>query len=320
MAPKHKREQDQNPAQPIKRSKRLQQKNLPQDGKEQSTQHKKQKEPKTAPKSILGGLKDPTLDSRVSASNANSDTTFSVPYRNDKKIVCERHGNSDPASETKSKLIFTHGAGGGLANPATRLFAEGYGALSPVVCMQGTMNLKSRVDTFRTVVAHERGEKASDEARALGGRSMGARAATIAATEEYNDAEEGAEPLALVLVSYPLISGGAKGKGDVRDQILYDLPEGTSVLFIVGIEDTQCPLPQLEGVIAKMKGKEVWLMEVQRADHSMSLKPKGAVEPLRRESGEIAARWVSDRDYLTDKHVVLEWDEEREECVLGDPS
>ena len=58
-------------------------------------------------------------------------------------------------------------------------FADGFSQKgSPVICFQGTMNLVSRVKGFHAVIKHEKAENA-----ALGGRSMGARAAVVTMTE-----------------------------------------------------------------------------------------------------------------------------------------
>lgn len=80
----------------------------------------------------------------------------------DKEIPCEQRGK-----DGKPALIFTHGAGGGLSNAATREFAEGFSEKCPVVSFQGNMNLQGRVQSFEAVLEHE------DVQCAIGGRSMG---------------------------------------------------------------------------------------------------------------------------------------------------
>ena len=200
--------------------------------------------------------------------------TFTLPYKG-KEVICERRGTG-----VKPALIFTHGAGGGLSNPAMKEFADGFAEVSPVVCFQGTMNLKSRIDTFQTVVEHE------DTQPALGGRSMGARAAVLTAQQTQFNIK------ALVLASYPMV--GAQ-KGDSRERILLDLPEEIDVLFITGTKDSMCDLKHLHNVIEKMKARS-WVLEVQGADHGMSFTPKAGVQPIRKESGTIAAHWQLERD------------------------
>ncbi len=224
---------------------------------------------------------------RVSAS-------FSIPFES-KEIICQRYPSHSSKPFSPPVLIFTHGAGGGIANPATSLFATGFGQdeESSVVCFQGTMNLPSRVKTFHAVIEHEKAEKA-----ALGGRSMGARAAVISMKEK--SVKEGK----LVLVSYPLVGQNR----EVRDKILLEIEEGVQVLFVSGDGDNMCDLKQLAGVRKKMKAKS-WLIAVKGADHGMSLKPKEAVEKMRQYSGEAAARWVKDEGREDGKtECVLRWD------------
>ena len=75
-------------------------------------------------------------------------------------------------------MVFTHGAGGGLQAPAVANFVSGFANVMPIVCFQGNMNLASRTKMF------EAGCEDQGYAKCLGGRSMGARAAVMAATEK----------------------------------------------------------------------------------------------------------------------------------------
>jgi predicted alpha/beta-hydrolase family hydrolase len=87
------------------------------------------------------------------------------------------------------------------------------------------MNLGSRVKMFDVVIDHHEQEgdsKVKGEVAAIGGRSMGARAAVMAAKESGR--EKGIKKL--VLVSYPLVSGDK-----VRDQILLDIEKDVKVCF-----------------------------------------------------------------------------------------
>ena len=240
-------------------------------------------------KSALGGTKG---DTRMTGDESSDPfESFEVPV-DGKSIICQRRG---PKSENPA-LIFTHGAGGGLDNPAARLFAEGFAAHASIVSFQGTMNLTSRTRSFNTVVDHEKW------CSALGGRSMGARAAILASQEQDDNK-------ALVLVSYPLTSP----KGDVRDRILLDIPASRNVLFIIGDRDSMCNLDHLKRVRKKMKASN-WLLVVKGADHGMSLKPKEAVDPMRKRTGAIAAQWLqSQADFATES--VLIWDEALRECI-----
>ena len=209
---------------------------------------------------------------------------FTIPL-NDKSIQCERRGE-----DSKPSLIFTHGAGGGLSNEATKNFADGFAEVSSVVSFQGNMNLKGRVNSFNAVVKHENAKVA------LGGRSMGARAAVIAASEPDADVD------AVILASFPLV--GAQ-KGDSREQILLDLPEGVDVLFIFGSNDSMCTMHHLWQVVKKMKARS-WIVEVQGADHGMSIMSKAGVEPVRKFQGRLAANWLAERDALK-RYCSLSW-------------
>lgn len=194
---------------------------------------------------------------------------------NGKNILCERRGK-----DVKPSLIFTHGAGGGLLNAATKDFADGFAEVASVVSFQGNMNLKARVNSFKAVTEH------GDVRPALGGRSMGARAAVLAAQEDHSGIKS------LILVSYPMV--GAQ-KGDSREKILLDLPENVDVLFISGSNDSMCDMSHLRRVTGKMKASS-WILEVKGADHGMSLKTKDGVQPIRKLQGTIAAKWLKKRD------------------------
>ncbi|RMZ87714.1 hypothetical protein DV736_g5058, partial [Chaetothyriales sp. CBS 134916] len=186
-------------------------------------------------------------------------------------------------------LIFTHGAGGGIANPAISCFAKGFASQADVILFQGTMNLQSRVKAFHTVIEHFHSEDA-----ALGGRSMGARAAVHAAKDH--------ETNALVLASYPLVGQN----GEMRDQILFEISENVDVLFISGDQDHMCKIDQLKEVRTKMRAKS-WLVIVEGADHSMSLKSKAGIDILRQYVGTLAAEWLAARDTSKTERS-LSWD------------
>jgi predicted alpha/beta-hydrolase family hydrolase len=144
------------------------------------------------------------------------------------------------------------------------------------------MNLKSRVKGFRACI-DEKKEERNGEKLVLGGRSMGARAAVMAASED-----EDGKVTELVLVSYPL-----KGpKGDVRDQILLNLPASVKVLFVIGDRDAMCPLDILEEVRSKMEAKSQ-LVIVRDTDHGMHVKPASSEKEHGEQTGRIAAQWVA---------------------------
>jgi pimeloyl-ACP methyl ester carboxylesterase len=217
-----------------------------------------------------------------------SQSTFEATSSEDKKIPCERYG----IQKGKPDLIFTHGASGGLSNPATKSFLDGFSADGSAVCFKGSMNLKSRTKDFHTVI-----ESQDAATAALGGRSMGARAAVLAAKEHQTQS--------LILVSYPLIGQ----KGEMRDEILLAIDADVRVLFISGDNDHMCPIAELNEVRPNMQAKS-WLLVVRDADHGMSLTPKAAIEPIREYTGKAATQWLNKSDTaLTDR--LLYWDQEK---------
>jgi predicted alpha/beta-hydrolase family hydrolase len=188
-------------------------------------------------------------------------------------------------------MIFTHGAGGTLSAPAMVNFATGFATSKSLLYFQGTMNVKSRTKMFHAIIEHE------GWGQVLGGRSMGARAAVMAAHNKHG-------VKALVLVSYPL----KNEKGDVRDQILLDLNQDIEVVFVSGDRDEMCDLGELDEVRRKMKAKS-WLIVVQDADHGMNVKPKKATDMLGRLAGEVAAEWLDEHN-PTLTEAFISWDNE----------
>lgn len=269
----------------------------------------KASKPTKTPRSTLGGMKggDP-VDETEAANEAV--VSFSIPLKDSKSISCERRGvNSGKARS----LIFTHGAGGGISNPATVGFAEGYSTSAEVICFQGPMNLKSRVESFATVVQHKaKQDKQKGEVKlVVGGRSMGARAAVMTASANASD------DIALdqlILVSYPL-----KGStGEIRDQILLELDASKRVLFISGSNDHMCSIQELNKIRSKMKA-QTWLVVVEGADHGMSLKGKAkeqAAAATRKMSGELAAAWVAGEEGSELRERSIAWDGDKQKAVV----
>ena len=197
------------------------------------------------------------------------DETFDIDFAPKNPIQCRQF---IPKANTHQKpLIFTHGAGGTLNADAVVNFATGFARKSRILVFKGNMNLKSRVKMF-TAVIDDRGSPGC-----IGGRSMGARAAVMAATEQTTQ---------LILVSYPLHTDK-----ETRDQILLDLPASMKVVFVSGENDSMCDLQRLQNVRVKMKCKS-WLVVIEGADHGMNVKPKAATEEMGKKSGEIVAGWL----------------------------
>ncbi|KAF1362245.1 hypothetical protein EJ07DRAFT_153800 [Lizonia empirigonia] len=166
-------------------------------------------------------------------------------------------------------------------------FSSGFSSCSrtPLLLFQGSMNLSARTKSFHACHAHAYESTGAKQPLAFGGRSMGARAAVIAATEVLAGLRE-QRAARLVLVSYPL-----QGPKDVRDQILLDLPRAVEVLFIVGERDAMCPLDLLETrerMVARSR-----VVVVEGADHGMNVVPAKRTRGLGEETGRVAARWLS---------------------------
>ena len=217
-----------------------------------------------------------------------------VPFPK-KAIDCIQAFDGDADSREKvsrtagtPSMIFTHGAAGTLNSDATANFMLGFAKVLPILGFRGNINLKSRVKMFSAVIEHQ------GFATCLGGRSMGARAAVMAATEDTK---------ALVLVSYPLHT-----EKETRDQILLEIDPSVNVLFVEGDKDNMCDLSSLQAVRNKMKSKS-WLVVVQGADHGMNISPKSASADVVSMTGRIAAEWIESRDD-TRREGHVTWDEE----------
>jgi predicted alpha/beta-hydrolase family hydrolase len=209
-----------------------------------------------------------------------------------KPIQCHQYTPKVIPSDTAPTVVFTHGAGGTLSADAVVNFCTGFSTSFPVLAFQGSMNLKARTKSFHACMEELRSkDEESMKSLVLGGRSMGARAAVIATSELLEESDEEGEELSmrLVLVSYPL-----QGPKDVRDQILLDLPEGVSVLFIIGDQDAMCPIDLLNETREKMKAKSQ-LVVVKGADHGMHVKPARLEKELGEDAGRLAATWVEGR-------------------------
>ena len=205
-------------------------------------------------------------------------------------IKCEFTAKDEKQMQGKPELIFTHGSGGNLTAAAVVNFVSGFASVFPILCFQGNMNLSSRTKMFQSVCADQ------NNAKHLGGRSMGARAAVMAATDDTTR---------LALVSYPLHSNK-----DTRDQILLDLPATMKVIFISGDQDAMCEPQRLEEVRKKMKC-ETWMVLVKGADHGMNVKPKSenGTTSMGTATGYIVARWLGGYDKGA-REATLSWQPE----------
>ncbi|KAH7087663.1 Alpha/Beta hydrolase protein [Paraphoma chrysanthemicola] len=223
-----------------------------------------------------------------SSTPANIETLLITSDLVKSPLTCALYPSSKASQTSAPTLIFTHGAGGTLSAPAVVNFCTGFASYLPVLVFQGSMNLGSRVKGFHACVQHlsDKGERKKGSGRlVLGGRSMGARAAVMAASDVLESSSKDTR-IDVILVSYPL-----QGPKDVRDQILMDLPASVNVLFVIGDRDNMCPLDLLEGVRGKMKATS-HLVVVRGADHGMHTKPAKVERERGEESGRIAAEWV----------------------------
>lgn len=223
--------------------------------------------------------------------------TFEISY-SPKPVQCAlssptgtKKGKTSENTALTPALIFTHGAGGSLSSDAIANFSSSFAAHAPILCFQGNMNLNSRVKMYSAVIEDQ------SFSACLGGRSMGARAAVMAATSATER---------LVLVSYPLHTGK-----ETRDEILLKLAPSMKVIFVIGSRDSMCELGQLEKVRERMRCA-TWLVVVQEADHGMTVKPNKGTEAVGKMTGEVVARWIDGcNEKLTEGRIT--WDGERAE-------
>jgi predicted alpha/beta-hydrolase family hydrolase len=258
--------------------------------KERVSKSKRSTSKKDAKSEAAPPSEQPAADTTLTPHNV---TTLTITHAVMKKpLQCHQYTPKSTPSETSPILIFTHGAGGTLSTDAVVNFCTGFSTSLSILALQGSMNLKVRTKSFHACIDKMRSkDEGSTKSLLLGGRSMGARAAVIAATEYLKEPDNQGEKLSmrLVLVSYPL-----QGPKDVRDQILLDLPESVSVLFVIGERDAMCPLGLLNATRAQMTAKSQ-LVVVKGTDHGMHVKPASLEKELGEETGRVASEWVEGR-------------------------
>ncbi|KAI4606068.1 hypothetical protein J4E80_010276 [Alternaria sp. BMP 0032] len=257
-----------------------------------------------------------------SDSTPQSYTTVTITHDLVKKpIECHQYTPTSSPSSPSPNLIFTHGAGGTLSADAVVNFCTGYSSSLPILAFQGSMNLKARTKGFHACIDElksnqstaQKGAKedtAGSKTLLLGGRSMGARAAVIAASEylaSLDDKEAEELSIQLILVSYPLIGP----KDELRDQTLLDLPKSVHILFISGDEDAMCPIDTLNETRDKLTARSQ-LVVVTDANHGMHVVPASRTQRVGEETGRLAARWVQgepmdDETYIDELEGEEEW-------------
>ncbi|KAL8830814.1 MAG: hypothetical protein Q9170_005569 [Blastenia crenularia] len=117
---------------------------------------------------------------------------------------------------------------------------------------------------FRTAVATQ---SLNGSITSVGGRSMGARAAIMAAPTEMSQ--------------YVL----------VRDETLLGIPDTAQIIFVSGENDSICEITRLDAVREKMKCK-TWRIVVDGADHGLTVKPKAGTKSVGLKTREVFAEWV----------------------------
>ncbi|KAL8649320.1 MAG: hypothetical protein Q9210_004472 [Variospora velana] len=200
------------------------------------------------------------------------------------------------ADAPAADLVFTHGAGGTLDSEAIANIVQGFvSSGSTIWCFQGNVNLQSRVKMFRAVIGSmEKGESAT----CVGGRSMGARAAIMAAPTGKSH---------YVLMSYPLHTDN-----QVRDGILLGLPSTAKVIFVSGDRDSMCKISRLDAVRKKMQC-QTWRVVVEGADHGMAVKPKAGTKPVGLKTGIVVAEWLRGDGVDNNREGTIRWNEKSEQ-------
>ena len=231
--------------------------------------------------------------SEESEAKTPAQRTLQVPFPPKSPIECVYTTKAaGDLARMDAALLFTHGAGGNLQSEAIANFTQGFSSHSRqcgILCFQGNRNLKSRVKMFSEIIASNLNVHTPS---CLGGRSMGARAAVMAASESTTH---------LVLVSYPLHT--AK---ETRDQVLLDLPASIKVIFVSGDRDEMCDLERLEEARRKMKCK-TWRVVVKNADHGMNVKPKARTREVGEKTGNVVAMWLKSFDISPGEGKIF-WD------------
>jgi predicted alpha/beta-hydrolase family hydrolase len=272
-------------------------------------------------------------DTEPDPSNSTPDNaaTFTIDsYLVKRPVICNKYtpygSQLSSPSQYMLPFVFTHGAGGTLSAPAVVQFCTGFSSIatSPLYAFQGSMNLGARVKGFHVCfeALYKDAKRCRNDTVVFGGRSMGARAAVIAASEllaehsagQKQPGEKRITKARLVLVSYPL-----QGPKDVRDQILLDLPNGVEALFIVGDRDAMCPLDLLEEVRGKMEASSR-VVVVRGADHGMDVRPASRTRKLGQEAGKMAARWLGGAIEMEGETMYIggeeeNWDLKEDRCI-----
>ncbi|KAJ2958782.1 hypothetical protein NQZ79_g5691 [Umbelopsis isabellina] len=208
----------------------------------------------------------------------------------------------DSQEKVTTAIVLTHGASGDYSSGNLPLLAEslaGHG-YAIIRCSLTTVNLAIRVDAMTSVLSYlfEDDSKNAKEdpvvskLRAsitkifIGGHSMGARVVVSIAGEQNKeettsskkaksvknesktDTNDGfAHKLhGVITFSYPLHPPGKQSQ--LRDQILFDLPETSNILMLSGTKDPFGEMPLMNKVQDKMTCS-LMAVRIEKAGHSL---------------------------------------------------
>jgi hypothetical protein len=180
------------------------------------------------------------------------------------------------AARPDPECIFTHGRSSSLDNPAVIAFAQGFARTRPILCFEDANDLTHRTSTFRSLANQ------FPSASALGGRSMGARAACRA--QIYSPVRK------LIFFTYPLTRGL-----DERYEELLALDANTDVLFILGDSDALCHELHLKAIRERMRAR-TWWIRLLKADHAVWYEDPEQRDTICNVAGQIAAHWNIDEN------------------------
>lgn len=258
------------------------------------------------------------IDFRHSSANPNSDPypcrlyfTVIPPHGSVSAISTEANIPLEPVAEEenngrpKPDVLFTHGAGSQLDNPALDAFSEGLAGTHTVLCFEDQGSVQQRAATFKSLL------DAFPSVTAFGGRSKG----SVAAVE----ASLNSNVKKLILFSLPLSYKGSSDPGQNLlhlPQDLLQLQQDGEVLFIGGDRDELCLFEDLAEIRKRMKARSWWI-QIEGADHGIKFemeKRRSVCEFV----GKIAGKWLSGDVSAFSKSekmadVLVSWDESGKE-------
>ncbi|KAI9285359.1 hypothetical protein BC943DRAFT_324129 [Umbelopsis sp. AD052] len=278
-------------------------------------------------------MKTTTLSVPHSRSGKQSDIPIVIDYLDDKK-------KSDTA------IVLTHGASGDYSTGHLPLLARGLAerGYTVVRCTLVTTAINVRITAMKAVLSYlfnDQEEKAVDPAVAMlrsstsrvyiGGHSFGARVVVSIGDELKDDTESptakkssGSKAKSessssaneafkkkihgIITFSYPLHPPGKPG--ELRDQIIFDLPETTKLLMISGTKDPFGELALMTKTQNKIKCS-LTAVRIAKAGHSLSTgKSKKTAKDTGKTQEETIYDWMAQR--------IEEWIKRAEEGVPGE--